>query len=238
VAAVLNIEPNHLDRHPDFNSYFQAKMNIFKNQKHTDYAVLPQNSSLRPLMEKQIKAQAIYFSDELINENQSCVYRIAAIFGLSKADCLKIFSSFTGLPHRLQKVREINKVTFVNDSKSTNPASTVWALKNLSGPVILIAGGKDKGVAYTSIIPYLKKVKKINLIGAAAQKIKNELCSYVPIEIFSSLAAVVQASFSQAQSQDTVLFSPMCASFDMFLNYMDRGKKYTALVKQLGDSDN
>jgi UDP-N-acetylmuramoylalanine--D-glutamate ligase len=237
VACLLNIDPNHLDRHPTFRDYFEAKMNIFRNQKDSDWAVVNQNVSLRKDIEKRVKAKIVYFSSEFPNENLSCVYRTAGLFGISKTDCLKVFSSFRGLPHRLQFVKEKNGVTFINDSKSTNPASTIWALKNIKGNVILIAGGKDKGVDYANIKPYLKRVKKINLIGQASDKIKETLYSHVPIGIFSSLKEVVTASFNEAGSGDTVLFSPMCSSFDMFSNYMERGRKFMEVVNNLDGSN-
>jgi UDP-N-acetylmuramoylalanine--D-glutamate ligase len=96
--------------------------------------------------------------------------------------------------------------------------------------VILIAGGKDKGVDYQLIKPYLKRVKKINLFGQASGKIHAALSAAVQTEIFGTLEEVVQHSFTQAKPGDTVLFSPMCSSFDMFSNYMDRGRKFTQAV--------
>jgi UDP-N-acetylmuramoylalanine--D-glutamate ligase len=231
VAALLNVEPNHLDRHPTFNDYFEAKMNLFRNQSKNDWAVLNAKTQLLEKIKKKIKAKVLCFFDEFSNENFSCVYRIASIFGLSQADCLKVFSSFKGIPHRLQLIRTVNNVKFINDSKSTNPSSTIWAFKNIKGPIILIAGGKDKGVDYNALVPYLKNVKKINLFGQAAKKIEAALGKDIAIEIFSSLKNVVSASFKEASSGDTVLFSPMCSSFDMFSNYMERGRKFIEIVK-------
>ncbi|MDD5584360.1 MAG: UDP-N-acetylmuramoyl-L-alanine--D-glutamate ligase [Candidatus Omnitrophica bacterium] len=233
VACLLNLEPNHLDRHPTFKDYYEAKMNIFRNQKANDWAVLNGTGTLRGDIEKRIKSNIIHFSNEFPNENFSCIYRTATIFGLSKADCLSVFAQFRGLPHRLQSVREVGGVHFINDSKSTNPSSTMWALKSIKGNVILIAGGKDKGVDYQTLAPYLKRVKKINLIGQAAAKIKDSLGTHAPVEIFPSLEDAVAASFKDASKGDTVVFSPMCSSFDMFSNYMDRGRKFMAVVNKL-----
>lgn len=233
VAAVLNIEPDHLDRYLTFDEYFKAKMNIFKNQKNVDWAVLNKKSDLCKVIEKRIKSKLSFFSSEFSNENFSCVYRIASIFGASKLDCLKVFSAFGGLAHRLQFVRKFKEITFINDSKATNPASTIWALKNIKTPVILIAGGKDKGLDYSQILPYLKKVKKINLFGKASFKIKDALNFHANTEIFSSLEDVVATSFKESDSGDTILFSPMCSSFDMFSDYRQRGKKFIEIVKNL-----
>ncbi|MDP2922919.1 MAG: Mur ligase family protein [Candidatus Omnitrophota bacterium] len=233
VAALLNIEPNHLDRHTNFKEYFEAKMNIFKNQDENDWAVLNKSMDLLGDIKKRLKSEILYFSSEFPNENYSCVYRIASIFGISKIDCEKIFSAFKGIPHRLQAVRTVKGVTFINDSKSTNPSSTVWALKNTKGPLILIAGGKDKGVDYSMIVPYSRNVKKVNLFGQAAEKIKQSLYSHVSVDVHRSLREVVFSSFKEAVPGDTVLLSPMCSSFDMFSNYMERGRKFIEIVNSL-----
>jgi len=233
VSALLNIEPNHLDRHPTFNDYFRAKMNIFKNQQDKDFAVLNKNIELLTDIEKKIKSKVIHFSSEFENQNFSCIYRIAGIFGLGKADCLHVFNNFKGIPHRLQLVRVLNGVSFVNDSKSTNPSSTIWAFNNIKGDIILIAGGKDKGVDYESIIPHMGRVKKVNLFGQAAQKIEKALAGHVKTQIFPSLNDVVSASFKESNPKDTILLSPMCSSFDMFSNYMERGRKFIEAVKNL-----
>ncbi len=233
VAALLNVEPDHLDRYPSFKDYFKAKMNIFKNQTSSDWAVVNKSLPMLSDVKKCVRSQLVTFSDELSNENYSCIYRIAAVFGLSKVDCLNVLSSFKGLPHRMQEVAKINGVTFINDSKATNPASTVWALRNLKGPVVLIAGGKDKGLDYTEIKPFLGKVKQLNLFGQASEKINEVLGSLVETKIYKSLDEVVKASLDDASKGDTVLFSPMCSSFDMFLNYIQRGRMFVDVVKKL-----
>ena len=137
----------------------------------------------------------------------------------------------------MQEVAKINGVTFINDSKATNPASTAWALRNLKGPVVLIAGGKDKGLDYTEIKPFLGKVKQLNLFGQAAAKISEVLGSSVSTKIYNSLDEVVKASLNDANKNDIVLFSPMCSSFDMFLNYIQRGRSFVEVVKKI-ESEN
>ena len=234
VAAITNIEPDHMDRYPKFQDYFEAKMNIFKNQTEDDFAVLNGKSEFLIDIKRRTRAKVVTFADEFENENLSCVYRIAAgAFGLSKLDCQKVFNKFTGLPHRLQLVRKVNGVNFINDSKATNPASTVWALKNLQGPIILIAGGKDKGLDYNQIIPYMKNVKKINLFGAAAKKIDSALSKVAPTQFFNSLEDVIRGSLAEAKIGDSVVLSPMCASYDMFKSYIDRGRQFKDIVNSL-----
>ncbi len=231
VAALLNLEPDHLDRYTDFKNYVEAKTNIFRNQRQDDYAILNKNIELRSSIESKIRSKLVHFSDEFPNENLSCVYRIANIFGMSKVDCMNIFSSFEGLDHRLQVVRKIKGITFINDSKATNPSSTVWALKNVKAPVILLVGGKDKGLDYSLVNPYLRRVKKVHLFGEASFKIRDSLAPEVKAESFSSLAEATKASLEAADSGDTVLLSPMCASFDEFANYEERGKVFIEIVK-------
>ncbi len=233
VAAFLNIEPDHLDRYSDFKDYFQAKLNIFRNQDNKDWAVLNKKIDFRSQIKKTIKSQLVYFSQEFSNENFSCAYRIAAIFGLTKTDCLGVFSEFKGLRHRLQVARKLDEVTFINDSKATNPSSTIWALKNTKAPIILLAGGRDKGLDYASILPHLRKVKRVNLFGEAAVKIREALGSKVEAEAFSSLEEAVLSSYQVAKSGDTILLSPMCSSFDMFSNYQDRGDKFIEIVNSI-----
>ncbi len=233
VAAFLNIEPDHLDRYSDFRDYFQAKLNIFKNQEKGDWAILNKNMDFCTQVKKAVKSQTVYFSGEFPNENFSCAYKIAAVFGLGKADCGSIFSHFLGLPHRLQQIRQINKVTFINDSKATNPSSTAWALSNTKAPIILLAGGRDKGLDYSLIPSFLKKIKKVNLFGEASGKIKEALGFKIEVEIFPSLEEAVLSSHREAVPGDTILLSPMCASFDMFSDYEDRGNKFIEIVNNL-----
>lgn len=233
VAAITNIEPDHMDRYGDFKDYFEAKMNIFKNQSKDDWAVLNKNSEFLEAIKKRTSARIETFGFEMENENLSCVYRIGSIFGVDENACRKLFSSFPGLPHRAQLVRKIDEVSFVNDSKATNPASTVWALKNIKAPIVLIAGGKDKGLDYRLIVPYMKNVKKLNLFGAAAKKIESELGRDVPTELFGSLEDVIHGSKRDANPGDCVLLSPMCSSYDMFTSYIERGRKFAEIVNRL-----
>jgi UDP-N-acetylmuramoylalanine--D-glutamate ligase len=148
---------------------------------------------------------------------------------------MRVFSEFKGLPHRMQFVRNVKGINFINDSKATNPLSTIWALKNIKSKVILICGGKDKGLDYSAIIPYLKMVKKINLFGESCSLIRETLATNtdIAISMFADLEETVVASFKEATPGDTVLFSPMCASFDMFRNYIERGNKFIEIVSSL-----
>ncbi len=233
VSCITNIEPDHLDRYKDFSSYIQAKKNIFRNQKPSDFAVINRNIFCRKMLEDDIKATIKYFGEDKINENFSCVKVVSSIFGIPSYICDKVFSQFEGLPHRLQTVATIRGVTFINDSKATNPLSTIWALKNIHKPIILIAGGKDKGLDYSCLIPFLKKVKKINVFGQAKEKISKVLGDRREVIAFDDLKKAIEDAFFSAKEGDVVLFSPMCSSFDMFSNYIERGNFFTRVVDVL-----
>ncbi|MCF7871021.1 MAG: UDP-N-acetylmuramoyl-L-alanine--D-glutamate ligase [Candidatus Omnitrophica bacterium] len=230
IAVLLNIKPDHLDRHKSFDNYLKTKMKIFRNQQKDDWAIINKKDNLFKIFSSQIHSKIIHFNDEFPNENLSAAYRIGKIFGFTKTDCLSLFSKCRKLPHRQQLVKVIDQIKFINDSKSTNPASTCFAIKSMQSPIILIAGGKDKGFSYSSLENYARKIKKINLIGQAADKIKNELDNKIKCQKFDSLEDAVSFSSREAAAGDVVLFSPMCSSFDMFANYKKRGQKFIELV--------
>jgi len=238
LACLTNLEPDHLDRYLDFAEYCAAKKNIFRNQSDRDYALLNRSFSGDNGWVGKLKAKVVWFDREFANENFSAVFRMASVLGVPEPVIRDVFSRFQGLPHRMQRVAVINGISFINDSKATNPASTAWALKNLSSPVILIAGGRDKGVAYTPLLPYLEKIKKINLFGEAADKINSFLSGQgKKADVFSDLKAAVEASFREAKPGETVLLSPMCSSYDMFSDYIQRGRCFTEIVKKIRENN-
>lgn len=158
--------------------------------------------------------------------------------GLSLAAMLETLKSFKGLAHRCQLVRSVNGVEYVNDSKGTNPGSVVTALnslgKEISGKVILIAGGDAKGADISSLsAPVEKYVKALVLIGVDAQKFEKQLDTLVSIYKESSMKEAVKKAQSLTEPGDLVLLSPACASFDMFKNYEHRGEEFMREVMSL-----
>ncbi|RKY46380.1 MAG: hypothetical protein DRP81_00705 [Candidatus Omnitrophota bacterium] len=236
ISCLINLEPDHLDRYRDFICYRRAKLNIFKNQGKSDYAVVNKRVFLKDML-STIQAKLVYFDNEFGNENYSAAYTIVSLLGIDKSFCKNVFSSFRGLPHRMQLVREVNGITFINDSKATNPFSTAYALSVIKKPVILIAGGRDKGMDYSIIKSFLKRVKKINLFGEAKDKLKESLKFYPYMETFSTLEEAIIASFKEAREGDVVLFSPMCSSFDAFSSYIERGHFFITTVKRLDEQN-
>ena len=143
--------------------------------------------------------------------------------------------TFEGVPHRLETVREIDGVRYINDSKATNVNAVWYALESFSEPVVLIAGGRDKGNDYSKLAPLVgKRVRALITIGEAAETIHGQLGSLVQDSVMAdTLADAVHLAHLLAKSGDVVLLSPACASFDMFDSYEDRGDQFKQLVSNL-----
>ncbi|BBM71035.1 UDP-N-acetylmuramoyl-L-alanine--D-glutamate ligase [Rhodothermus marinus] len=144
-------------------------------------------------------------------------------------------ASFEGVPHRLEFVRELDGVRYVNDSKATNVNAVWYALESFSCPIVLIAGGRDKGNDYSVLKPLVKeKVRALVAIGESADKLLRELGPLVPHAVKAqSMEEAIQYARVFAEPGDVVLLSPACASFDMFENYEDRGDTFRRLVMSL-----
>lgn len=252
VSAILNLTCDHLDRYKNMDEYLAAKKRIYMNQEGDDYLVLNYDDPVLRVLSKETKAKTVFFTPNLraglgfsskessdksgfyMNPNHFAVMAVASIFGVSKDDCLEVFRNFKGVEHRLEEVRILEGVKFINDSKATNVSSTVWALNNVREPVILIAGGRDKNSDYRTISNLLKeKVKFLILIGEATEKINNSFNGLLPLQRASSLDEAVNTAFGKAVSGDSILLSPMCASFDMFDNYEHRGRVFKEIVNRL-----
>ncbi len=167
-------------------------------------------------------------------QNAMAVIIAAKIFGFENEKIKNALRSFKGVEHRLEFVKEIEGIKFINDSKATNIDSVIVALKSFDEPIFLILGGLDKGNDYSTIEDLvIKKVKKIYAIGSSAEKIFNFFHNKVKTEIRKDLEEVVASALSEARSGDIVLLSPACASFDMFENYEHRGKVFKEIVNKI-----
>jgi UDP-N-acetylmuramoylalanine--D-glutamate ligase len=143
-------------------------------------------------------------------------------------------ANFKGVEHRLEFVREINGVKFYNDSKATNVNSVWYALRGFMEPIVLILGGKDKGNDYTEIEKEVNEhVKYIVAIGESKQKIYNFFEGKVKVTLAEDMKDAVNKAAAAALSNDVVLLSPACASFDMFENYEHRGREFKKIVNSL-----
>ena len=168
--------------------------------------------------------------------NALAVLTVAKLLNLDNQQILDSFKSFPGVEHRLELVRTINGVEYINDSKATNVDSVWYALRSFDNPIILILGGKDKGNDYSRLKDLVvNHVKKIYAIGSSADKIFEFFKDHVKVEIVDSLELTVQKSINDAIEGDVVLLSPACASFDMFENYEHRGKIFKEAVVNLSE---
>lgn len=177
------------------------------------------------------KVSDIFIKGEHNIQNAMAVIIAAKIYKLDNEKILNALKAFKGVEHRLELVREIEGIKFVNDSKATNVDSVVVALKSFDQPLYLILGGQDKGNDYTMIEELVKeKVKKIYAIGSSAEKVFNFFHQIVKTEIKKDFDEVINAALSEARPGDVVLLSPACASFDMFNNYEHRGNVFKDIV--------
>src|SRR5581483_708410 len=159
---------------------------------------------------------------------------LGRLCGCSAAQISHVLRRFPGLEHALELVRERDGVRFVNDSKGTNVDAVIKALESFSEPVILIAGGRDKGGDFTKLRePIAKHVKRLILIGEAAPLIQAALPAFTAVRQTGSLREAVEEAARDARAGDVVLLSPACASFDMFADYQDRGRQFKKLVHDL-----
>ena len=146
----------------------------------------------------------------------------------------EVISEFSGIPHRMEFVREIEGIKFINDSKGTNVGATIKSIESFNEPIILIAGGKDKGSDYLPLKPLIEdRVKFLILIGEAKKKMASVMNGFRNILNAESFEEAVNEAFDKAEKGDVVLLSPACASFDMFRDYEDRGEQFRKIVESL-----
>jgi len=167
-------------------------------------------------------------------ENAMAATAVAALAGCSREVISRGLREFRGLEHVMEVVRVFRGVTYINDSKGTNVDATIKALESLPGPVILIAGGREKGGQYPGLADAVSgKVKQVIVIGEARAALRQLLKGVTAVTDATGLADAVQKGASLAVPGDTVLLSPVCASFDMFKDYRDRGRQFKERVYEL-----
>jgi UDP-N-acetylmuramoylalanine--D-glutamate ligase len=237
IGVVLNIAPDHFDWHTGMPEYARSKCKIFRYQTKSDIAVI--NYRERSAVEQYIKgirSKKVYFNaDEKVkNANFDCVKNVALALGVPRRVIDKTLREFKGIEHRLEFVARKKNITYINDSKATSPHSLEWALSKFDKKVVLICGGKNKGVSFRPLRESVQKnVKAMIVIGEAQNEIVAALADCVPTERAGTLKEALLQAKGKAAPGETVLFSPACASFDMFKNYEDRGRKFKELVKRV-----
>jgi UDP-N-acetylmuramoylalanine--D-glutamate ligase len=166
--------------------------------------------------------------------NAMAVISIAKLFDADNEKIIEALRSFQAIEHRLEFVREIGGVKFINDSKATNVDSVWYALRSFNEPIFLILGGQDKGNDYNQIKDLVvERVVKIFAIGSSAEKVFNFFHLLVKVEIKRTMEDAVLAASKEARQDEVVLLSPACASFDMFNDYEQRGKVFKEVVNRL-----
>ncbi len=258
IACLLNITPDHLDRyHGQMEPYIQAKFRILQNmsaQEHCIYnqadpnirAYLPQHTMLPCQHPVSIQEYSTLADDALSMLttanfklqgphnwfNALVAVKVAQILGIDATKIQAGLATFTGVPHRIEFITEIGGVPFYNDSKATNVAATYAALKSFERPIIWIAGGRDKGNDYAALQPLAKtRVKAMICLGKDNAKISQAFQQVVaPIHETQQVKEAVAIALALAQPEDLVLFSPACASFDLFKNFEERGECFKQAV--------
>jgi UDP-N-acetylmuramoylalanine--D-glutamate ligase len=260
IALWLNFAPDHLDRYRSVGDYRSAKLRLFKNQTSDDVAIVNASESLPELRARKITFSAytnradfrlsegaILFENQPVLrmnrtklrgshniENLMATLAAGHTRGLSFEQMVPPLSAYEPQPHRCEFVRQIGGVDYINDSKATNLDAVEKALQAQTKPVVLIAGGKDKGFNYQPLRTLVKeKVRATILIGEMAKQIAIDWDSIVKTDMASSLADAVERAHATAKSGEVVLFSPGTSSFDMFKSYADRGDQFRALVQAL-----
>jgi UDP-N-acetylmuramoylalanine--D-glutamate ligase len=238
VAVLINLEPDHLDRHGTFEAYRAAKLRIFENQRGEDTAVVPRGFGEVPGGGRRVEFAA---DDPLPaepqipgahnRENAAAATAAARAAGADDDRIAEALSTFRGVPHRLEEVAEIGGVRFVNDSKATNAAAARRAIAAYDAPLHVILGGLGKNEDYGALAADLReRGARAYLIGAAARELAAAIERH---ELSGDLATAVRAAAAAAQPRDVVLLSPACASYDQFRDFEERGDTFRRLVEEL-----
>lgn len=270
IAVILNITPDHLDRHKTLEEYADLKGRVSAFQNGGDILVLNKDDENVMKQGKRSKAKKVFFSflgkvDEgayledgsmftcsngkekrilsvgdlktamqFQAENLLSSMAVANLVNAAKSDITSVAMKFEGLDHRVEWVRTVRGVDFVNDSKGTNVGALQKSLKVFSRPIILIAGGKDKGGDFRVLKNLFKeKVKHLVLIGETKNKLRDVLNGSFSYEDAESMEDAVERSMEKATAGDIVLLSPGCSSFDMFKDFIERGNQFKEIVGRL-----
>jgi len=272
VSVILNITPDHLDRHGTMEIYTEAKAKIFANQQANDYVVLNFDDPLTAPLANKAAAEKVFFSrrevldrgvyikegnitvnidgnEEYILptkdvfipgahnlENALAAVAAASVMGVSKETISSVLREFKGVPHRLEFVAEVSGVKYINDSKGTNSFASIKALEAFSEPVVLIAGGRNKGSDFRDLALMIKdKVCVLVVLGECAEQLTAAVSEtgFSNIQAAGDLPQAVRLAAKAARPGDVVLLSPACASWDMFRNFEERGDMFKGLVLEL-----
>ena len=255
-AVWLNFAPDHLDHHLNLDSYLNAKKRVWEGVKKKSDALAnfsdpivkqhsPEGATGFGVMGScsYVEGFNLLIEDDVVVdirdlprnmphdlENAQAALLLAKKFGADMGSCIEILNGFTGLKHRVELVAQKNGISFINDSKSTTPHSTVSALRGLQD-VVLIVGGKNKGLDLT----ILKEAKPVAVIaiGEAAEEMTEVFKDVCSIKIANTMNEAVELAYKKAPPMGTVLLSPACSSFDWYGSYSERGSDFIRAVSEL-----
>jgi UDP-N-acetylmuramoylalanine--D-glutamate ligase len=270
VGCLLNVTPDHLDRHADFAEYRALKARLFAYQWPEDVAVLNRDDPETWRLASTLAARVVSFGVDEVPvgaflrdgavvlrlpdmpeerydlsrtrlvgrhnvENILAAVTVARLAGAPATAVAEAIDAVEPLPHRLALVADRAGVRWYDDSKATNVGAAVKSLQSFDGPVLLVAGGVDKGGDYAPLAAAAAgKVRRALVIGAARERIAEALATRdVPVDRVASLDDAVATAASLARAGDTVLLAPACSSFDMFTDYAARGRAFRAAVEAL-----
>ena len=242
IGVLLNLAPDHLDRHGSFEAYANAKLRMFERQGEDDVAVLPRGYGDVPGRARRAEFSA---DDELPagpkipgahnRENAAAATVAARSAGVDDVAIADALETFEGVPHRIETVRELRGVRYVNDSKATNVAAALRALEAFRGSRLhVILGGRGKREPYEPLAAAFEPGDRAYVIGESAADIAGALSAAgVPAQRAGTLDAALGAAAAAAQPSDVVLLAPACASFDQFTDFEERGDTFRRLVREL-----
>ena len=270
VAVLLNLSPDHLDRHASFEEYATAKARIFANQTSSDWTIVNADDPASMALAKDALARRVDFAldapvrDGVTLDNGRVVRRergatiplfsvasvklpgrhllsdvlaasaVASVVGVEPAAMEKAVETFAGLEHALERVADVDGVTFVNDSKATNIAAAGRAIESFDNKVVAIMGGRFKGGRFEDLRDAVRaRTDAVVAIGESAPLIHAAFTGVVPVHDARSMADAVRMGFALARPGGVVLLAPACSSFDMFRDYAERGTAFKNEVRRL-----
>jgi UDP-N-acetylmuramoylalanine--D-glutamate ligase len=248
-AVLLNLAPDHLDRHASYEQYVAAKLKVFANQGRGDVALVPADleigelpgdarrvlfgPELPPDLEELVALDDISLPGGHNRQNATAAAAVCLFRGLDPAAVASGLRTFTGVAHRLELVAVRDRVSYVNDSKATNVASTMVALRAYSDGIHLIAGGRGKRQDFAPLAPLVaERCRAVYLIGEAAGELTGALKDTgVSLYAMEELEEALSAARAAARPGEVVLFSPACASYDQYTDFEARGAHFRSLTE-------
>ncbi len=253
IAVLLNITPDHLDRYDSFEAYAASKARLFEMQTNGREAIIAEDDEQTRAIAETLARTGYWQRNQIVSvsradvqdqsrlpalqgphnaQNIACAIAACRQLGVTFAAIVDGLETYPGLPQRMERVGRKKGVSFVNDSKATNPTATAPALAAFE-KIRWILGGQAKTGNLAECEPYFGHVRSAYTIGEAAELFEGLLSPFVPVKNCHELAQAVREAAKDAEAGDTVLLSPACASFDQFKDFEDRGDKFRELVGAL-----